>query len=382
MPIPFVRSTLLFVLALASASVAQAQSCTAEAHALAELHQRMRADVMSHQAAAAAVVWSQHQLETPVGYSFENNVPCQTWAREVAYDALHGCALERAQDQLEDMQRRQAVTGPEGDASPGAREQGIDVRAALAQLARRSSVRFSCPGTDNLYLLCRPKSEAVPDAWCARRLEEDNTLELPADATCKVVDGDGADVMDVVTGPGLSCAAAPKSYPDSNKQRMRAERRASVAAMGTFVSLMAATAVPTTFVPLGLASFLRRIDVLDEGRFEQLRHRSYRARVRYLPLIGMTALSVSSLSSRFWWAGVLTAGCGISADVLLADYWRNGGSSKRTIGIATASVASLAGLLLDIETLAYSDVGTSHVALVPTLHVGTAQLELGLGGRF
>ncbi|MDB4971685.1 MAG: hypothetical protein JWN48_26 [Myxococcaceae bacterium] len=178
-----------------------------------------------------------------------------------------------------------------------------------------------------------------------------------------------------------TCPGDQQAYVDAETLRIRAERRASVASMGTFIALMSAFAVPATFVPQGVARTLRRLHIVQRSDVSRLQHRAYRARVRVLPMLGMTALSVTALSSRFWWAGILTAGCGVSSDVLLTEYWRHGGRAKRGIGIATASVGALAGLMLDLETLAYSDAGAWR-AFMPTLKVGVAQVELGIAGRF
>jgi hypothetical protein len=177
------------------------------------------------------------------------------------------------------------------------------------------------------------------------------------------------------------CDGEQQAYTNAEAHRVRAQRRGSVAAMGTFIALMSAFAIPSTFVPPGVASVLERLSVLEQSDVSRVRHRAYRARVRVLPLLGMTALSVTSLSSRFWWAGVLTASCGITADVMLARYWRHGGRVERGIGIATATLGAAAGLVLNIETLGYSDVGAPR-AFMPTLNVGVAQLEVGVAGRF
>jgi len=182
-------------------------------------------------------------------------------------------------------------------------------------------------------------------------------------------------------GTGETCAGEQQAYIDAEKIRVRAERRGSVAGAGTFIALMAAFAVPATFMVQGTANLLERVNVLDESDLARMRHRAYRARARVLPMIGVTALSVSSLSSRFWWAGVLTAGCGVSADVLLTQYWRHGGRAKRGIGITTAIIGASAGLVLDLETLGYADAGVRHV-FMPTLKVGVAQLEVGVAARF
>jgi hypothetical protein len=186
-----------------------------------------------------------------------------------------------------------------------------------------------------------------------------------------------------VVGEGTeeTCAGEQQAYTNAERLRVRAERRASVAGMGTFIALMAAFAVPATFVPVGVANMLVRLDVLHESSVLRMRHRAYLARAHVLPLIGVTALSVSSLSSRFWWAGVLTASCGVTADVLLTEYWRHGGRARRGIGIATATIGAAAGLVLDLETLGYSDARAWH-AFMPTLKVGVAQLEVGVAGRF
>jgi hypothetical protein len=182
-------------------------------------------------------------------------------------------------------------------------------------------------------------------------------------------------------GTGEACAGDQQAYINAETLRVRSERRATVAGMGTFIALMSAFAVPATFVVQGTANMLWRLHVLEHSDVTRLHHRAYRARVRVLPLIGVTALSVSSLSSRFWWAGVLTAGCGVTADVMLTQYWRQGGRAKRGIGIATATVGAAAGLVLDLETLGYSDAGAWR-AFMPTLKVGVAQVEVGLAGRF
>ena len=192
-----------------------------------------------------------------------------------------------------------------------------------------------------------------------------------------------AEDCEPVVGEGTeeTCAGDQQAYTDAETLRVRAERRSAVAGMGTFIALMSAFAVPATFVAQGTVNVLGRLHVLDQSTVARVRHRAYRARVRVLPLIGMTALSVTSLSSRFWWAGVLTAGCGVTADVLLTDYWRHGGRAQRGIGITTATIGAAAGLVLDLETLGYSDAG-SWRAFMPTLKVGVARLEVGVAGRF
>lgn len=192
------------------------------------------------------------------------------------------------------------------------------------------------------------------------------------EADCEPVVGEGTEE---------TCAGDQQAYVEAENVRVRAERRASVAAMGTFVALMAGIAVPVTLVPVGFAKMLERLDVVNESAVSRMRHRAYLARAHVLPLIGVTALSVTSLSSRFWWAGILAAGCGVTADVLLPQYWRHGGKARRGIGITTATLGAAAGLVLDLETLGYSDDRLWH-ALMPTLKVGVAQLEVGVAGRF
>ena len=357
-------------LALGVASTAEAQACAAELRALEDLHEQMRTELAAGHAAAAAAIWSRHRLETPKGYAYEGNIPCQKWFREVGTDHRLGCFLERARDQFEDMQKRQSVAPSE-----------VAFQPALERVSRPASVSFSCQSKDELYLLCQPTAAGAPDSWCARRIDSQEMLEFPRDAACSVVDQAGDEVSTVVEGTELTCPDDLKSYTDAETQKVRAERRGTVAAAGTFIALMSAVAVPVTFVPQGVANLLRRLHVLHQSDASRLHHKAFRTRARILPLLGMTALSVSSLSSRFWWAGVLTAGCGITSDVLLGEYWHRGGSAKRAIGIATAVAGSVAGLTLNIETLTFSDVGAAR-AFVPTLRLGIAQLELGIAGRF
>jgi len=211
--------------------------------------------------------------------------------------------------------------------------------------------------------------------FCACALLAALSLDLAAVAHAQDCDSSA------VVGAEDPCTGDQSASTDPETQRVRAERRGSVAAMGTFIALMSAFAVPATFVPVGVASLLRRLHVLQQNDVRRLRHNAYRTRVRVLPLVGMTALSVTSLSSRFWWAGVMTASCGVSADVLLAHYWRHGGRAKRGIGIATATVAAAAGLALNIETLGNSEPGAAR-AFMPTLSVGIAQVEVGVVGSF
>jgi hypothetical protein len=139
--------------------------------------------------------------------------------------------------------------------------------------------------------------------------------------------------------------------------------------------------IPLSFVPEGFAKLLRRLGALDNRNGERLRRRSFRARQRVLPLLGVNALAVSALSSRFWWAGILTTGCATTADVLLAQHWHHHDKTKRAIGIAAATVGATAGLVLNLETLSYADTGPRYV-LMPTLSFGVAGAELGLVGRF
>jgi hypothetical protein len=244
-----------------------------------------------------------------------------------------------------------------------------------------SVVPFTCKERKNLYLICQPASDSVPDAWCARRIEQDKTLEVPHDAWCKVVDEAGVEVSTISEGSDVSCREDVRAQEHTDTDRALAEGRSTIAGAGTSIALLAAAAVPVSFIPQGFAKLLRRLGALDKRNGERLRHRSFVARQRVLPLLGVNALAVSALSSRFWWAGILTTGCSVAADVLLAQHWQQHDKTKRTIGIVGATLGATAGLVLNLETLSFADTGPRYV-FTPTLSLGVAGAELGLAGRF
>jgi hypothetical protein len=350
-------------------SEAQAQACSEELRTLQGFLQQLRAQVIDDKAAAAVALASTWKFEQPPGYDYENSAACRKWAIEVASLQRASCSFERAREQLKSIKTEQALA--------------IDsLRTALERLSHaEGNAPFSCKDKKGLYLICKPISDTAPDAWCARSVEADDKLEFPRDAWCKLVDRDGVELSTVNEGSEPTCREELEAHERSEKLRLRAERRASVATAGTGIALLAAIAIPFTYVPLGTAKLLRRLGALDEYKYERFRHRSFRARQRVLPLLGVTALSVSALSSRFWWAGLLSAGSGVTADVLLAQHWHHYDKTRRSIGIAAACVGAVSGLVLNLETLGNSDTGGRY-SFMPTLSVGTAHAELGLAGRF
>jgi hypothetical protein len=359
---------LVLVLALGGRSAARAQACAEELRTLQALRQQVRAEVVAGNTTAALTLASRQKLERPPGYDYEGSTACQKWALEVANVHRASCSFERAREQLVSIKTEQPLA--------------IDsVRSARERLSRSATAPLPCQDKKNLYLLCQPISDTGHDAWCVRSVEHDDRLEFPRDAWCKLVDEDGFELSTVNEGSEPTCREELEEQKRSQKQRVRAERRGAVAEAGSGIALLAAIAIPVSFVPQGTAKLLRRLDVIDKESYARLRHRSFRARQRVLPLLGVTALSVSALSSRFWWAGLLTAGCGVTADVMLAQHWHHPDKTRRSIGIATASLAAVAGLALNLETLGYSDTG-SRYAFMPTLRVGVAQAELGLAGQF
>jgi hypothetical protein len=357
------------LIALAWGSQARAQVCSEELRTLQGFLQQLRAEVVDDKPVAAVTLASTQTLEQPAGYDYENSAACRKWAIEVASLHRASCSFERAREQLKSIKTEQALA--------------IDsLRAALERLSHgAASAPFSCKDRKDLYLICTPISDTAPDAWCARRVGTEDKLEFPRDAWCKLVDRDGVEVSTVNEGSEPTCREELAAHERSEKLRLRAERRASVATAGTGIALLAAIAIPFTYVPQGTAKLLRRLGALDKDRYDRLRHRSFRARQRVLPLLGVTALSLSSLSSRFWWAGLLTAASGVSADVLLAQHWHHPDKLRRGIGIAAACLGATGGLLLNLETLGYTDTSTGY-SFMPTLRVGFAQAELGLAGRF
>lgn len=328
----------------------------------------MRSEVIAGNMTAAIATASRQKLELPVGYDYEQSSSCQRWALEVAYVHRASCSFDLARKQLLSIRTEQPLAAD-------------SVRRALERVSHPSVVPFTCKDRKNLYLICQPASDSVPDAWCARRIEQDMTLEVPHDAWCKVVDEAGVEVSTISEGSDVSCREDVRSQEHVDTDRALAEPRSTIAGAGTSIALLAAAAVPVSFVPEGFAKLLRRLGVLDKRSGERLRHRSVRARQRVLPLLGVNALAVSALSSRFWWAGILTTGCGVTADVLLAQHWHHHDKTKRTIGIVAATLGASAGLVLNLETLSFADTGPRYV-FMPTLRVGVASAELGLAGRF
>jgi hypothetical protein len=356
------------VLALSWHGQARAQACSEELRTLQALQQRVRAEVVAGNTSAALALAAQRKLDPPAGYDFENSLACQKWALEVAQAQRASCSYERAREQLKSIKTE----------APRA----IDaIRTAQERLSRASSARFACKEKQDLFLVCEPTSDTASDAWCVRSVEHDDRLEFPRSAWCKLVDERGVEVSTVGDGYEPTCREDVREQERAARRHVRAERRASVATAGTGIAILAAVAIPVSFLPQGVAKLLRRVGALDRDNYERLRHRSFRARQRVLPLLGVTALSESALSSRFWWAGLLTAGCGVTADVMLAQHWHQPDKTRRAIGITTATLGAAAGLLLNLETLGHADTGPRH-ALVPTLSIGLAQAELGLAGRF
>ncbi|HEY6879352.1 MAG TPA: hypothetical protein VI299_15100 [Polyangiales bacterium] len=349
-------------------SLARAEACAQELRTLQELQRRIREEVLAGHTTEALAWASKQNLGTPAGYDFDNDVSCQKWAFEVAAAHRASCSFTRAREQLQGTRTDQ----------PRAADA---LRAALERLSEASTVSFRCKDKKELRLICQPASDDHEDAWCARDVEQDDKLEFPRHAWCRLVDRDGVELSSVSEPTEPTCREELEAQRRAQRLYVRAQRRGSVATTGTGIAALAAIAVPVSFLPTGMVALLQRLGALDEGSGKRLRHNSRFARRRVLPLIGVTALSVSSLSSRYWWAGVLTAGCGVTADVMLAQHWRHPDPTRRAIGITTATVGAAAGLLLNLDTIGYSDTG-SRFALMPTLSVGVAQAELGLAGRF
>ncbi len=358
----------LLALVFGWTSYAQGQACTEELRALQELRQQVRAEIIADHTKAALALLAKAKLETPLGYDFEDNLACQKWAIEVAYFHRASCSFERAREKLASIHTEDALA--------------IDrLRTARQQLANSASLRFSCQEKRDLYLVCQPVSDNLPDAWCVASVEHTERLEFPRAAWCKLVDDRGVELSTVGEGYEPTCREDVRAEKRAQKRRQWSETRAGVATAGTGIAIMAVAAIPISYVPEGFAKMLRRFGALDKHSGGRLHHNSSFARKRVLPLIGVTALSVSSLSSRFWWAGILAAGSGITGDVLLAQSWRHGDTVRRNVGIAAACVGAAGGLVLNLETLGYSDTG-SRFAYMPTLSVGVADAELGLAGRF
>jgi hypothetical protein len=360
--------SLLLATLVAFTGRAQAQVCNDELLALQALQQKLRAAVLAGNAAAAVSLASTQKLEPPPGYDFENQPQCRKWALEVANMHRASCAFEGARAQLKSIKTEQFLA--------------IDaLRSAIEGLSHSATAPFSCKDKQDLYLICEPISDSAPDAWCARRVEHDERLEFPRSAWCKLVDGHGVELSTVNEDSEPTCREELEQQKRAQRDQLRSQRRGTVAVAGTGIALMAAIAIPFSFVPEGTAKLLHRLHAIDHDSYRRLRHRSFRARQRVLPLLAVTALSVSSLSSRYWWAGVLAAGSGISADVLLAQHWHHHDPSRRNIGIATAALGAVAGLALNLETMGSSEAG-SRYGMTPTLRVGIAQAELGIAGRF
>jgi hypothetical protein len=358
----------LILFVLAWSSHAQAQACSEELRTLQDLRQQLRAEVMSGNTLAAVTLAQKQNLDKPAGYDFDATSACQKWALELAFFHRASCSFERAREQLKSIETDQP--------------RAIDlIRSTLEKFSHTARVPFSCKDKKSLYLICQPASDTAPDAWCARPVDADDELEIPRHAWCKLVDQNGVEVSSVDEGSEPTCREELEEQERANRRRLRAARRESVAVAGTGIALLAAAAVPISFVPEGVAKFLRRVGALDKQNVDRVHHRAVRARQRVLPLLGVTALSVSALSSRFWWAGVLSAGCGVTADVMLAQHWHQPDKLRRSIGIASAVLGAASGLVLNLETLGYSD-SASRYTFMPTLSVGTAQAELGLAGRF
>lgn len=359
---------ILLVLPVCWQPQARAQACSEELRALQDLRQQMRSEVISGNMTGAVATASKLELRPPVGYDYEQSSSCQRWALEVAYAHRASCSFDSSRKQLLSIRTEQPLAAD-------------TVRRALERVSHPSVVPFTCKDRKGLYLICQPASDSVPDAWCARRIEQDKTLEVPHDAWCKVVDEDGNELSTISEGSDVSCREDARTQNHANTDRALAEGRATIAGAGTSIALLAAAAVPLSFVPEGFAKLLRRLGALDRRSGERLRHRSFRARQRVLPLLGVNALAVSALSSRFWWAGILTTGCGVTADVLLAQHWHHHDKTKRTIGIVAATLGASGGLVLNLETLSFADTAPRHV-FMPTLRLGVAAAELGLVGRF
>jgi hypothetical protein len=362
------RLLALVALAMGWRVQARAQACNEELRALQDLRQEMRSEVIAGNMTAAVATASKQKLEPPVGYDYEQSSSCQRWALEVAYVHRASCSFDLARKQLQSIRTEQPLAAD-------------TVRRALERVSHPSVVPFACTDRKNLYLICQPASDSVPDAWCARRIEQDKTLEVPRDAWCKVVDEDGVELSTISEGSDVSCREDLRSQKRAERDRALAEGRSTIAGAGTSIALLAAVLVPFSFVPEGFAKLVRRLGALDKHGGERLRHRSFRARQRVLPLLGVNALAVSALSSRFWWAGILTTGCSTTADVMLAQNWHHHDKTRRAIGIAAATVGASAGLVLNLETLSYGDTGPRY-AFMPTLSFGVAGAELGLVGRF
>lgn len=358
----------MLVLALGTSSPAQAQACSEELRTLQELQQQIRTEVLAGNTSEALVLASRQKLELPAGYDFENNPSCQKWALEVVHVHRASCSFDRARKQLESIKTSQPLAADK-------------VRSELERLTHASTVPFTCKDKRDLQLICQPISDGDADAWCARDVAHDDRLDFPRNAWCKLVDREGVELSSVSEPSEPTCREELAAQKRAHRQRLRAERRTTVANTGSGIAVLAAIAIPISFVPQGTAALLRRIGVLDKDSGKRLSHNSFRARQRVLPLLAVTALSVSSLSSRFWWAGVLSAGCGVTADVMLAQHWHHHDKTRRAIGITTATLGAAAGLLLNLESSGYSD-GPTRFAFMPTLSVGVAAAELGLAGRF
>ncbi|MET0283283.1 MAG: hypothetical protein ABW352_02395 [Polyangiales bacterium] len=347
---------------------ARAQACSEELRTLQGLQQQLRAHILAGHTSEALAVAARRDLTTPPGYDHDGSTACQKWSIEVAEAHRASCSFERAREQLESIKTEDP--------------RAIDrLRTARERLARSSSVPFTCKEKQNLFLICEPSSDTFADAWCVRQVDQAELLEVPRSAWCKLVDDRGVEVSTVGEGYAPTCREDVRAEQRAQRAQVRTERRASVATAGTGIAVLAAISIPLTFVPEGIAKLLRRTGALDRDSLQRLQHRSFRARQRVLPLLGVTALSVSALSSRFWYAGLLTAGCGISADVLLAQHWHQHDKTRRNIGITTASIGAVAGLLLNMETLGQADSG-SRRAFLPTLSIGVAQAEVGVAGQF
>ncbi|HEX5659686.1 MAG TPA: hypothetical protein VFX59_20965 [Polyangiales bacterium] len=356
------------VLASSWPSGARAQACAEALRTLQALQQQLRAEVLAGNITQALAVAARRRLEPPASYDFDNDPDCQKWALEVALAHRASCSFDQAREHLKSIQTEQP--------------RAIDaIRSAQERLTRASSVPFTCKDKKSLFLVCEPSADTAAEAWCARAVEHDDRLQIPRSAWCKLVDEHGVEVSTVGDGYAPTCREDVLAEERAQRSRVRAERRASVATSGAGIAVLAAISIPLTFVPMGVAKLLRRLGALDEGSVERMRHRSFRARQRVLPLLGVTALSVAALSSRYWWAGLLTAGCGVTADVMLAQHWHHHDKTRRSIGIATATLGATAGLLLNLETLGWSEAGPRYTFL-PTLRIGVAQAELGLAGRF